>query len=204
MTTSVRAVAPPADTSPSPCDPVVADDVDREAKEAQALDRLAPHERRMLADATREHERIESAEAGGHRGDAGAQTVQVDVERESGAGVAVARRRDHGPHVGASGERGEARVVLERGGHLALGQRPRSSSHSSSPGSTLPERVAITRPSSGVNPIVVSTERPAAIAHREAPAPRWQLTMRVPASALTSRSSGARRATHPWESPWKP
>ncbi len=33
-------------------------------------------------------------------------------------------------------------------------------SHSTRPGSTLPERVAITRPSSGVKPIVVSTERP--------------------------------------------
>ena len=37
-----------------------------------------------------------------------------------------------------------------------------SSSHSSRPGSTLPERVAITRPSSGVKPIVVSTRAPVA------------------------------------------
>ena len=47
-----------------------------------------------------------------------------------------------------------------------------SSSHSSIPGSTLPDRVAITNPSSGVNPIVVSTEIPSWIAHKEAPAPR--------------------------------
>jgi len=53
-----------------------------------------------------------------------------------------------------------------------------SSSHSTRPGSTLPDRVAITRPSSGVKPIVVSTEQPSAIAHSEAPAPRWQLTIR--------------------------
>ena len=46
------------------------------------------------------------------------------------------------------------------------------------PGSTLPERVAITSPSSGVKPIVVSTDAPSRIAHSEAPAPRWQLTMR--------------------------
>ena len=61
----------------------------------------------------------------------------------------------------------------------------RSSSHSSIPGSTLPERVAITRPSSGVNPIVVSSEEPSLIAHSEAPAPRWQLTIRrsLPGSA---------------------
>ena len=50
---------------------------------------------------------------------------------------------------------GRARARLEPGG---------SSSHSRRPGSTLPERVAITRPSSGVKPIVVSTR--AAVAHR--------------------------------------
>ncbi len=44
----------------------------------------------------------------------------------------------------------------------------------------MPERVAIARPSSGVNPMVVSTERPAFTAASEAPAPRWQVTMRRP------------------------
>ena len=47
-----------------------------------------------------------------------------------------------------------------------------SSSHSTRPGSTDPERVAITSPSSGVNPIVVSTERPPCTAASDAPAPR--------------------------------
>ena len=52
-------------------------------------------------------------------------------------------------------------------GARARRARPRASSpcrtsHSTSPGSTLPERVAITMPSSGVKPIVVSTERPSA------------------------------------------
>lgn len=42
-------------------------------------------------------------------------------------------------------------------------------------GSTEPLRVAITSPSSGVKPMVVSTLRPAAMAQREQPAPRWQL-----------------------------
>ena len=51
--------------------------------------------------------------------------------------------------------------------------RPRSrSSHSRSPGSVLPARVAITSPSSGVKPIVVSTLRPRSTAASEAPAPR--------------------------------
>ena len=49
------------------------------------------------------------------------------------------------------------------------------------PGSTLPDRVAITSPSSGVKPIVVSTERPPRTAASEAPAPRWQVTIRRPA-----------------------
>ena len=66
--------------------------------------------------------------------------------------------------------------MLERGRRVRRSDIPAcSSSHSRSPGSTLPERVAITSPSSGVKPIVVSTERPAAIAHSDAPAPRWQL-----------------------------
>ena len=67
-----------------------------------------------------------------------------------------------------------------------------SSSQSRSPGSTLPERVAITSPSRGVNPMVVSTETPPFTAASEAPAPRWQVTVR---SSWRSRpvSSAARR-----------
>ncbi len=52
------------------------------------------------------------------------------------------------------------------------------SSHSTAPGSTDPDRVAMTRPSSGVKPIVVSTDRPSRTAASDAPAPRWQVTMR--------------------------
>jgi hypothetical protein len=39
-------------------------------------------------------------------------------------------------------------------------------------GSMLPERLGMIRPSVGVMPIVVSTERPWSMAHREAPMPR--------------------------------
>ena len=42
-------------------------------------------------------------------------------------------------------------------------------------GSMSPERVPITRPSSGVKPIEVSTERPFSTAVMEAPLPRWQV-----------------------------
>ena len=46
------------------------------------------------------------------------------------------------------------------------------------PGSIEPERVAIGTPSSGLKPIVVSTERPSSTAVTEQPPPRWQTTSR--------------------------
>ena len=58
-----------------------------------------------------------------------------------------------------------------------------SSSHSTRPGSIEPDRVAITRPSSGVKPMVVSTLRPSTTAASDAPAPRWQLTIRSSSAA---------------------
>ncbi len=57
----------------------------------------------------------------------------------------------------------------------------------------LPDRVAMTSPSSGVKPIVVSTDRPSRTAASDAPAPRWQVTIRGRASADRPRSSAARR-----------
>ena len=36
----------------------------------------------------------------------------------------------------------------------------------------------MTRPSSGVNPMVVSTDRPSRTAASDAPEPRWQVTIR--------------------------
>src|SRR5207237_22378 len=45
-------------------------------------------------------------------------------------------------------------------------------------GSIAPERVAIGTPSSGLYPIVVSTDRPSCTAVTEQPPPRWQTTRR--------------------------
>src|SRR5712691_6812897 len=53
------------------------------------------------------------------------------------------------------------------------------------PGSSAPVRVPMTRPSTGVKPIVVATLRAASIAHRLAPLPRWATT------SLPSAQSGA-------------
>ncbi len=79
-----------------------------------------------------------------------------------------------------------------------------SSNHSRRPGSTDPDRVAITSPSMGVKPMVVSTEIPSRTAANEAPAPRWQVTMRrVPGTGgahhlgRTPRRIGVRKAMEP-------
>ena len=40
-----------------------------------------------------------------------------------------------------------------------------------------PQRVPITRPSTGVKPIEVSMDLPFLMAQMEAPLPRWQLTI---------------------------
>ena len=110
----------------------------------------------------------------------GAQAVEVDVERQPCPRVPVAARAEHLAHVGGARQPEQTRLVLERVAELGLGQVARSSSHSSKPGSTLPDRVAITSPSSGVKPIVVSTERPPGSRTATRPAPRWQLTIRKP------------------------
>ena len=60
------------------------------------------------------------------------------------------------------------------------------------PGSTEPLRVAIISPSSGVKPIVVSTQRPPRTAAAEQPWPRWQITRR--SSAARSRPAARPRA----------
>ena len=49
----------------------------------------------------------------------------------------------------------------------------------------------MTRPSSGVNPMVVSTERPESTAASDAPAPRWQVTTRSPSGASGGRPSSS-------------
>ena len=63
-----------------------------------------------------------------------------------------------------------------------------SCSQSNAPGSTVPLRVAITAPSSGVKPMLVSTLRPSRTAHAETPDPMCAIT-------TCSCSAGRCRAT---------
>ena len=53
-------------------------------------------------------------------------------------------------------------------------------------GSTEPQRVPMGRPSSGVKPIVVSTEMPPSTAVIEEPLPRWQVMILQSLGSLPS------------------
>ena len=64
--------------------------------------------------------------------------------------------------------------------------------NSTTAGSRVPQRVPITRPSSGVMPMVVSTHLPSTQADREEPLPRWQMMILLPLGSF--RSSWARAA----------
>ena len=66
-----------------------------------------------------------------------------------------------------------------------------------------PARVPIIRPSSGVKPIDVATERPPRTAVTEQPLPRCATTM---SSSLAGRlgRTPARSIAHVTDSPWKP
>ena len=71
-------------------------------------------------------------------------------------------------------------------------------------GSRSPLRLPITRPSSGVKPIEVSTVRPPRMAAIEQPLPRWQVTTRSSGSPVRPRISAERWDTKRCEVPWNP
>jgi hypothetical protein len=70
-------------------------------------------------------------------------------------------------------------------------------------GSRSPERVPITRPSRGVKPIDVSTDRPFRTAVAEHPLPRCKTTA-LTLSTGEPASSAHRSITERHEVPWKP
>ena len=73
----------------------------------------------------------------------------------------------------------------------------------STAGSMSPDRVPITRPSSGVSPIDVSTERPPSIAVTEAPLPRWN-TICLSSASGRPRNAAAASLTNLCDVPWNP
>ena len=137
------------------------------AEEAHTLDDAASEVVRVLADPPGERERVDATARRSHGGDGARNAVHIDLECE--------RRRF--AHVasdllaGQSGETGLAERVLElRHRDETLGQE--IDERADRPGAG--KRVAIGTPSSGVKPIVVSTERPSRTAVTEQPPPRWQ------------------------------
>ena len=69
--------------------------------------------------------------------------------------------------------------------------------------STCPQRVPITRPSSGENPIDVSNDLPSRTAVTEPPLPMWQVMIREWWKSSPA-SSAPTLATYLWLVPWKP
>lgn len=63
------------------------------------------------------------------------------------------------------------------------------------------QALALTRPSSGVNPIDVSTQTPLSTADADAPLPKWAMTSR---RSWRGSISAARAAQYAWLSPWNP
>ena len=152
----------------------------------------------MLAHAAGEDQHVEAAGARRHRPDLAHQPVDVDVEGELRVRVArpPARPARRGGRR-APGQALEPGLVLEdpaRGSSTST--PPCCSSQSRMPGSSEPGAGLHdqARPA-GVKPIVVSTERPSRTAHSEAPAPRWQETIRRrrPATGRRARPPVVRR-----------
>ena len=70
------------------------------------------------------------------------------------------------------------------------------------PGSRLPQRVPIGRPSTAVKPIVLAMLRHADIPHMLEPLPRCSTTV-LPAAAFGS-TCGSTLAMYSYDRPWKP
>src|SRR5688572_6910326 len=74
--------------------------------------------RRALTDTACEDESVEPAKARDHRGDAGANAMDVDREREAGLVVLACQQL---AHVSGPGEPQQSRIVLEGIRHVVRG-----------------------------------------------------------------------------------
>ena len=155
------------------------------------------------ADSPGEGEDVHAAERRGHGCNVGAEAAQIDRRGQPGLAVAFVRPYEHLLEVGGTGdsqqpsaERQAVAQRIERQSLLLLEPEQRA-------GVDAPDRVAMTKPSSGVSPIVVSMLRPPRMAAIDAPEPRWHETMRRPEPEPPA-TAGARRLTCAWERPWNP
>ena len=155
----------------------------------------APHPRVVLADAAGKDQDVQAVHGRRHGRDLPAEPVHVDIDRELGRPVgrrlrrrSTSRSRRTGGSPARPASPASCSSPADSSSRLTLSC---CESQRSSPGSTLPLRVAITRPSSGVKPIVVSMLRPPGWPPATPPPPRWQLTIRRSVSSRPSNCSGA-------------
>src|SRR5215472_2538762 len=183
---AVRADAPPCVAAV----PGVGSGVFGQAEETQPGQDLAADQGAVLADAGGENQRVEPLQAGHHPGDRLGQPVHEDLQGEpcrllpSAAAASTVRMSLLTPDSPCSP------LTLYRAWSSSSMVSPaRSARKAKTPGSTSPERVPMTSPSSGVSPIVVSTDAPSRTAARLHPVPRWAMTRRSPASGRPSRAA---------------
>ena len=149
--------------------------VEADAQEPACPRRPTPQLSQMLAHAAGERQDVESAQGRGHGGHRGAQAIA----HTRVPGRRPGRRHPHGLRPRAC-RRCRPGLPSPRGCSSARRSRPRRSSQRASaataprPGRPCRTGVAMTSPSSGVKPIVVSTERSPRTAARDEPAPRWR------------------------------
>ncbi|GAB7303128.1 hypothetical protein MAFF212519_09830 [Clavibacter michiganensis] len=182
---------------------LVAVGIHLDAEVLEAGEAATAQQRVVLADARREDHRVEAAELGRVGADVAADPVPVDLERERARGspsssAACTSRMSPDPVSPSS--------PLPRLRSVSSSSKPRPAWRcrwKSTAGSMSPERVPITRPSSGVMPIDVSIERPPSTAHAEAPLPMCSTIMRVSSSGFP-RNAAAAHETNRCEVPWKP
>ena len=154
VTTKVRTAAPGAVISPSAVASGVRGEVELEAARGCAPSGACSPTPPVNTNAsTRLERRPASPRSRGAAGACRRRTPSTASASPRGAPV------DDLAHVGRAGESGEAAVAVRGPSCTSAALRPAGRiSQSTSPGSTEPARVAMTRPSSGVKPIVVSTD----------------------------------------------
>ena len=99
--------------SASPDHLIVVLGVDLDTQMAQPLGGGGADNRRTLADAAGEHERVEPARCGGHRADPGNQAMDEHVECHRRRLIASGRARLYLSHVGGAGQRQQPGPVFE-------------------------------------------------------------------------------------------
>ena len=116
--------------------------------------------------------RVHAAHDGRIRADVFADAMRVEADGQAAALVARRRRAARCRACRAVPVRPASPDALVQQFFQRIGRHARARARAARPGSRSPARVPITRPSSGVMPMLVSTLRPYSIAARLAPLPR--------------------------------